>query len=509
MPIPAATASPRASWNAWLRGLLLVAPVLALTARFVAQNSYSLYDDTFIYFRYVENVFHGCALRFNCADAPVEGFTSPLYLAVLSLARLVSPDLRTLTQVLGALCTAAGLSVAVLTADDARLLRGHPRLSFALAACVSLALALDHVVLLNAVTGMETALAVLVTTLLLRALLLERHRWVPWLCVLAWLCRPEEALFLVVLPIVTGRARWRLWIAPFAAAAAVELGRVAVFHDLLPNTYYAKSGGTLRHVALGVDYLRTVLREAPLIALAPLALAIPHLRRAVAGVLAVTALLFVFFLRSGGDAFLYSRLPAPLVPTLVLLAMHGACALALRLREPWGARVSVAVLALCTAYLPLDWRSHRFAPTHGLALVDQWGRLGRWLRANHPRATVAVVPIGAIAYYSDARVIDLVGLTSREIAHARRGVPPERLRANWIGHERHDTEYVLGQRPDLIIFTRTRTTPWRDLAETRAGFWAEWLLLREIKAGRAPYVVDDAALGPREHVLMFRRIPGP
>lgn len=485
-----------------------MAPVLALTALFVAQNSYSIYDDTFIYFRYVENLVHGCPLRFNCADAPVEGFTSPLYLAALTLARLVSSDLRTITQVLGAVCTAAGLSLAVLTADDARLMPDHPRLRFALAACVSLALALDHVVLLNTVTGMETALAVLITTLLLRALLLDRLRWLPWLCVLAWLCRPEEALFLVVMPVVTGRARWRMWLAPFAVVALVELGRVAVFHDLLPNTYYAKSGGTPRHVVLGLDYLRTVLREAPLIALSPLALAIPHLRRAAGGVLVVAGLLGLFFLRSGGDAFLYSRLPAPLVPTLVLLAMHGACALALRLRDSIGPRVSLAALALCLAYLPLDWRSHRFVSMHGLGPVEQWGRVGRYLRAHHPGVTVAVVPIGAIAYYSDARVIDMVGLTSREVSHARRGIPPERLRSNWIGHERHNTEYVLGQRPELIIFARARTTPWRDLAETRAGFWAEWLILREIKEGRAPYVVFDAPIGPREHVLMFRRRPG-
>ena len=36
-----------------------------------------------IYLRYVRNLHAGCGPTFNCGQPPVEGFTSPLYLAVL------------------------------------------------------------------------------------------------------------------------------------------------------------------------------------------------------------------------------------------------------------------------------------------------------------------------------------------------------------------------------------------------------------------------------------------
>lgn len=54
----------------------------------------------------------------------------------------------------------------------------------------------------------------------------------------------------------------------------------------------------------------------------------------------------------------------------------------------------------------------------------------------------------------------------------------------------------------------TATASSEPLAEASAGFYADWLLLREIKAGRAPYRVRDAEILPGDHILMFERIPG-
>ena len=56
---------------------------LASLAWFVREHAYSLYDDAFIYLRFVHPVKAGCGLRWNCNAAPVEGFSGPLYLALL------------------------------------------------------------------------------------------------------------------------------------------------------------------------------------------------------------------------------------------------------------------------------------------------------------------------------------------------------------------------------------------------------------------------------------------
>jgi hypothetical protein len=64
---------------------------------------------------------------------------------------------------------------------------------------------------------------------------------------------------------------------------------------------------------------------------------------------------------------------------------------------------------------------------------------------------------------------------------------------------------VLDQRPDLVITTKFRARPWATLDEAEAGFYADWLVLRAIKAGVAPYHVTDLPVTPSLHFLAFER----
>ena len=99
----------------------------------------------------------------------------------------------------------------------------------------------------------------------------------------------------------------------------------------------------------------------------------------------------------------------------------------------------------------------------------------------------------------------MLGLTTPAVAKAGRTIPPDLLTENWIGHERHNLEWVLEQEPDLVVTTQFRDTPWDRLEETRAGFYAEWLFVRAVKDGRAPYHVVDAEIAPQVHFLLFER----
>jgi hypothetical protein len=297
---------------------------------------------------------------------------------------------------------------------------------------------------------------------------------------------------------------------------ALVLARWLIFHDVAPNTYWAKAGGSAAHVRLGLRYVGGVFVDHPLLLAAPLALLMPAWRRPVAYLLLVAAVWLGMLVRTGGDTFLYGRLAMPLIPTLVVLGLCGLTAAAARLAGTLAAR-AVAFAGWALAALPLlcaiglgarAAHRHALAPGHGFDNVQRWTAVGQWLRGHHPQVTLAVVPIGAIGYFSQARVIDLVGLTTREVARAGRGVPPELLAPTWIGHERHNTEWVLAQCPQLIVMTKWGATPFADLQATRAGFYAEWLLLQEIKAGRAPYDLYDAEVAPHVHWLMFRRRAG-
>ena len=102
--------------------------------------------------------------------------------------------------------------------------------------------------------------------------------------------------------------------------------------------------------------------------------------------------------------------------------------------------------------------------------------------------------------------IDLVGLTSAEVARAGRALPAGMLGRHWIGHERHNTEYVLSQEPELIVFgTKYGSAPLHDISQMRAGFYAEWLLLDLAKAGKIPYEPYSPEIVPGVYWHMLRR----
>ncbi|HEX3766216.1 MAG TPA: hypothetical protein VHW23_46305 [Kofleriaceae bacterium] len=491
-----------------------LAIVAIAVVRFARDHWGGVYDDAFIYLRYVKNLDAGCGLRFNCGDPPVEGFTGPLYLAVLWLGGRLTPQLIDLAQVV---CTAT-LAVALALAVWAAVVIGRaagPRLPAVLALAVAAALALDPFALLNAITGMETALAAAAVTAIALAALAGR-RWLLIAAIgAALLVRPETLVFAAALPILPALRRPRYLVAMAAVIAAICVARLAVFGAPLPNTYYAKAGGTWRHCELGLDYLAGAIADFPLAFAAPLALLLPAApRRAAAFLLAGAAAWVAFFLRSGGDLFEYSRMMFPLVPALDVLALAGIAELARRwvARTRWAPRAALAAaVAAVACALAAGGRAavwHAIPPQGASPRVVEWAAVGRYLHDHFPGATVATVPIGAIGYYSRLPLVDLVGLTEPAIARAGRTVPPELLTRRWIGHERHCTEYVLARAPTVIVTTMSRDRPWQALAEARTGFYADWLVLQEIKAGRAPYRVYDAEVLPGDHILMFERLPG-
>jgi hypothetical protein len=263
----------------WLRGLPLAA-ILAGSALggvaiwlFVRDHYFSLYDDAYIYLRYVQNVRQGCGLRFNCEDPPVEGFTSPLYLALLIAGSLATTRLVFLTQVICTLALGATL-VAAVSGAASTAFYGPPegddrplpaRDTVVLRACVALAvgavLGLDHYVMVNAVVGLETPVSALVVTLAWLAVLGDRRRTAVALVILAFLARPEGLLMVAFLPLLRWARAPRVLATLATAVAAITLARLLLFHDFVPNTYWVKAGGTSRHVVLGARYVGRLLTD--------------------------------------------------------------------------------------------------------------------------------------------------------------------------------------------------------------------------------------------------------
>jgi hypothetical protein len=146
----------------------------------------------------------------------------------------------------------------------------------------------------------------------------------------------------------------------------------------------------------------------------------------------------------------HGRYSIPLIPFYVLLAVVGL-RYAVQISQRLARR---AVLVFTAAMLALGlvstWKWSGTFAADARDITQMQVAMGRWIEANTPRsATLALSDIGAIAYLSGRRVIDIVGLVTPDILPAVSGKP--------VGLERDQAvfDYLVRHRPDYVIIIPT------------------------------------------------------
>ncbi len=443
---------------------------------------FCLFDDAMISMTYARNLVEGWGLNWARQGAPVEGFSHPLWTALMVPVNLlpIALDRRSLVV------QAAALALLLLhVALVRRLVLRHftrPGARHWAPACVLTAfyLPLAHWALIGMETGLQ---AVLTTGMVLLALDIvhgrrDRHLALFGVCTLAVLTRLDMAPLVVAVQawvIAHGGLRrggpragrhWLLGAALLAAAAGgYELFRWVYFHDLLPNTYYLKLGGIPLAVRLlhGLSTMLATWRAHwPLllavgVGIAPLALPAAGARRdrEWGGRLALPAMVFVlccaYSVYVGGDAWeeeaAANRFVAFAMPQVFVLfnalANQALSAVHRRLRrlrrrrrvvrrgEPLPLRyalLAATVAALLAANglwqqddLEESWKTFTAVnrPTHADRYAALLDLVHQLQRIAAPAASVAVVWAGTPAYFSDFRLVDTLGYNDRRIAHGK------------------------------------------------------------------------------------------
>ncbi|NNJ09253.1 hypothetical protein EKD04_002810 [Chloroflexales bacterium ZM16-3] len=459
-------------------------------------------DDAFISFRYAQNLVAGNGLVYNPGER-VEGYTNFLYTMLAALVLRLGGDPVYWTYLSG---IGFALGLLLLTYWLAARLFGS---SWALVA--ALLVATSQSLLLHSARGggLETALfalLLLATVTVYLGVLRGQGQVNPALAItgvllsLATLTRPEGALLMAITAFhymtydLTGAdlrpgaivhtirrkgglgaliGPYLLLIVPFF------IWRYSYYGDLLPNTFYAKTGGGLRAVPRGLAYswgfAQTMGGPLLLLGLGGL---IPDWRNALRSwrgyILLLLGVYTAYIIAVGGDHFRGERFFVPLVSLFAILFADGLAQIVryamarptLRLVTP------VLVAVLLSAYSLYALERTRSLDTIIQRLDESvwlWREIGWWMADNAgPDESIAVSGAGAIAYYGQHTTIDMLGLTDHHIA---RVVMPN-MGTGAAGHEKHDPAYVLNERrptyiPDL----------WQDYFTNQAALRANYYLI--------------------------------
>ena len=448
----------RVSPGAWQAAAFAV--VAVLSAIVLWQSSvvvdgvryFWLDDDQMISMRYARNLAAGDGLFWNPGER-VEGYTNFLWTLIMAAVHVLPlGDAHTAVAMRLINCILAGV-VLVLAARLLRQLVPSPGLGLP---ALLLSLALGMELLYWSVNGFETTLLTAALLFVVTRILDESARGhvtaSTWLLVGVLPLIRSDAHFLsvaaAVLALGCARDRRRAaMLLPLAVLLpAAHLGwRWTYYGDWLPNTYYLKVADVGGLALRGAGYLRNFASHYAV------ALVFALVGTAVSGdrrrwlLLAAVGIAAGHVLLVGADIFPHFRYLAPATPVLLVLAVAAAVDAA-----PAAGRAH-ALLAVAL-FLSVFLRNGVYSERQLRALQSFNGMPERGLvtgllirRSTRPDATIAVVAAGNVPYFSRRRSVDFLGKSDRHVAR----MPVDS--SGHVGHNKHDVDYSLRLRPDLVV----------------------------------------------------------
>ncbi len=447
-------------------------------------------DDSFITFRYVKNFTEGNGLVFNIAER-VEGYTCFLWVMLLSGVRKLGFDFVSASQTIGFIFSALTLLCTFLISS-----RIFPKGKDAL---YNLVFSLIAVVLVAAngsfaywtVSGMETAMFGFLVTLAVYMYLkeLKLGSALPLSSIaflLASMTRPEGNLIFAVTalhkliitfrkPPPEGSTRMQMlfsksnlyWLLIYLIPAVIfMIWRYSYYGYLLPNTFYAKTGSSAEYFKAGFVYFWEFTKSyGGYGVLTLLTLLTLRNKERLYDFLYLVLLFFVFcayVIFVGGDVLRPNRFFVPLMPVFFILVQEGLS----ELLGIFDKKKAFALGALIGAAFAIGFSYYTYTNEFDQikrysvlekGLVEKMKITGTWLKNKQQQAgrplVVAATTIGSVSYYSEVFLIDMLGLTDKEIAHNPKPIPE--ISSSEVGwrERNYNVDYVLQRKPDLIYFS--------------------------------------------------------
>lgn len=430
-------------------------------------------DDAYISYRYAQHLVDGHGLVFNVGEY-VEGYTNLLWTLLVAIGIYSGYAAAEAGHYL-MIASSTFLLLATFLLAHAVLPEKHK----GLAVLAPFAVLTSNSYASWSVSGLETTLFSGLVALALYFCVRGRMLSVAVVCILAAMTRPEGALLAGILLglswLVSIRKQefgsWQelLHLSSPCLLFAVYLAlhtafRYFYYGDVVPNTFYAKVGGV--PVSRGIDYIRKFLIDGPGLLIIPFimaCIAAKHMR--LIGIYVIFT--FVYVAMIGGDAFRLGRFLLPVLPALIAGTL--VCSAYFLERRKWiGGSVAALVVFCSLVSLYGPWRQG--TDFEGIS-DDAWPVSDKRISARdhfyiisdenllvwaHQIESItpaikklATVGIGKPGYFlMDIAILDLVGLTNKEIAKSSKVIEGAFVIP---GHQRANADYIFSQEPDLLM----------------------------------------------------------
>jgi len=462
---------PNNKWNRWLLAGAL--PVIVGLFYISASGHFGYTpDDTYIYLQFAKNIIHGDGMAFN-AGHPTYGFTSPLWLFIISAGGKLGVDLFYAAKVIDLLFASLGIVVFYLVAFET--IR-----DVATSLCATVAFSVNAWFLRWAGTGMETSLALILVLAVVLYCLRNEYFVSIFFAALAFVVRPETVIlpFLVVIDLFVNSYSRKRAVQTAAALALMYVALIApwfiaayrTFGTIIPNTFFAKSGihpGFEALLATAADIGKTVGATDGIAAVVMLlaggfllVILTRHnanlgeevrqarfflMRQSIIGVGWLVVLPAIYRLTDVNVMSRYLLLITPFITIYAFSFLHKAVENSSLRKHVYTAAFVLTAFVLVQNQLVYRAYVKPGMDAFQVGMSSCLIPIAVWFRENTPAdATLLAPDIGALGYYSGRTVLDAAGLASPEfIPLLRQGLSPDSIIAKRLFGNMGDVDFVV------------------------------------------------------------------
>jgi len=466
--------------------------ILSIVLIYLCNQVKFIQDDSYISFRFVKNFVEGNGLVFNPGER-VEGYTNLLWVLILSIFYAMKFNIESISQYLS-----MGFGILVLfqtykISSLVELKEEHKKGKALGIAGNSYLFNFIPVVMLVltgaynfwAISGMETCMFISYVLAGIYYYIKEKNSGSPnylfsIFIFLASLTRPEGLYFFglimihkVIISIKNNKAAfvkdifsknnlitYAVYLVP---TALFILWRLSYYGYPFPNTAYAKTGFSSAYMAAGWTYFKNFFEAYMLFGIV-FALPLYLLRKKenffeISLMYLLTIAYSVYIIAVGGDVLKQFRFFLPILPLIYILFGKFLEDIAFRFKNKSTGLALALVVSIAIGLF--NYNSQKDAIKKDVetenGLVEKMKLAGSWFNKKQSQLgrplVLAATTIGAVSYFSDVVVIDMLGLTDETIAHKPLQVPEvSALPLNWK-ERKYNAEYVLSRKPDYIYFS--------------------------------------------------------